>query len=57
MVSKASDDFPDPLNPVITVNVFRGILTLIFLRLCCLAPEMEISLSLCDTLFKVIESC
>src|SRR5215831_17789579 len=38
MVSKASDDFPDPLNPVMTVSVFRGISTSIFFRLCCRAP-------------------
>src|SRR5215469_3847561 len=38
MVSKASDDFPDPLNPVMTVKVFRGISTSIFFRLCCRAP-------------------
>src|SRR5580658_10093927 len=38
MVSKASDDFPDPLNPVMTVNVLRGISTSMFFRLCCRAP-------------------
>src|ERR1051326_2714888 len=38
MVSKASEDFPDPLSPVITVKVFRGISTSIFFRLCCRAP-------------------
>src|SRR5947208_16587491 len=38
MVSKASDDLPDPLNPVITVNVLRGISRSIFFRLCCRAP-------------------
>src|SRR5579872_1421658 len=39
MVSKARDDLPDPLRPVITVNVFRGISTEIFLRLCWRAPR------------------
>lgn len=38
MVSKASDDFPDPLNPVMTVKVLRGISTSMFFRLCCRAP-------------------
>src|SRR3954470_9915663 len=39
MVSNDSDDFPEPLNPVITVRVFRGISTLMFFRLCCRAPR------------------
>src|SRR5580700_9763207 len=38
MVSKASEDFPDPLSPVITVKVLRGISTSMFFRLCCRAP-------------------
>ena len=38
MVSKASDDFPEPLNPVMTVKVLRGIETSMFFRLCCRAP-------------------
>src|ERR1700691_1827240 len=42
MVSNASDDFPDPLSPVTTVRVLRGISTLMFLRLCCRAPRTEI---------------
>ena len=33
-----SSDFPEPDNPVITVKLFLGISTLIFLRLCSLAP-------------------
>src|SRR3954469_332561 len=39
MVSNASDDFPEPLSPVITVSVFRGISTLMFFRLCWRAPR------------------
>src|ERR1700730_16550799 len=39
MVSNASEDFPDPDNPVMTVSVLRGISTLIFLRLCWRAPR------------------
>ena len=38
MVSKASDDFPLPDKPVITVSACRGIFTLIFFRLCTRAP-------------------
>src|SRR5579863_7766713 len=45
MVSKASDDLPEPLNPVITVKVLRGIATSIFFRLCCRAPCTVICLS------------
>src|SRR3989344_9146974 len=43
IVSKASDDFPEPESPVITVSLFRGIDTLIFLRLCMRAPFTRIS--------------
>ena len=39
MVSKASDDFPEPDSPVITVRLSLGISTSIFLRLCTLAPH------------------
>lgn len=42
MVSKASDDLPEPLSPVTTVRVLRGISTSMFLRLCCRAPRTEI---------------
>src|SRR6185312_14757637 len=38
MVSNASELFPEPLKPVITVNVLRGISTLMFFRLCWRAP-------------------
>src|ERR1700682_2589685 len=47
MVSKASDDFPDPLSPVMTVRVLRGISTSIFLRLCWRAPCTVMRLSIC----------
>src|SRR4051812_8219764 len=39
MVSKASDDLPDPDNPVMTVSRSRGMETLMFLRLCSRAPR------------------
>src|SRR5271165_1587566 len=46
MVSKASDDLPDPLRPVTTVRVLRGITTSMFLRLCWRAPCTVICLSI-----------
>src|SRR5271170_5488468 len=42
MVSNASEDLPDPLRPVITVRLLRGISTSMFLRLCWRAPRTEI---------------
>src|SRR5215467_13336685 len=48
MVSNASDDFPDPLSPVITVNVLRGISTEMFFRLCWRAPRTVILLMAMD---------
>ena len=39
MVSKAKEDFPLPLNPVITTSFSRGILTSMFFKLCTLAPK------------------
>ncbi len=48
MVSKASDDLPEPLTPVITVRVPWGISTSISRRLCSRAPRTRI-----DPLFVV----
>src|ERR1700682_630837 len=42
MVSNAREDLPDPLKPVITVRLLRGISTSMFLRLCWRAPRTEI---------------
>src|SRR3954451_20622806 len=39
MVSKASEDLPDPDRPVMTTSASRGIDTVTFLRLCSRAPE------------------
>src|SRR5690348_5746623 len=39
MVSKASDDLPEPDSPVITVRLSRGMSTSMFLRLCSRAPR------------------
>src|SRR5205085_9487125 len=41
MVSKASEDLPEPERPVITVSVSRGISTSISLRLCSRAPRTD----------------
>ena len=38
MVSKARDDLPDPLRPVMIVSESRGMVTSMFLRLCSRAP-------------------
>src|SRR3989338_4264672 len=38
IVSKAREDFPEPESPVKTTILFRGISTVIFLRLCVRAP-------------------
>src|SRR6266498_1163137 len=40
IVSKASDDFPEPETPVMTTNLLRGTTTSMFLRLCSRAPRM-----------------
>src|SRR6185312_6966036 len=45
MVSKASEDLPEPERPVSTVSVSRGISTSTFLRLCSRAPRMEMFFS------------
>src|SRR5580658_648072 len=46
MVSNASDDLPEPLSPVITVRLLRGISTSMFFRLCWRAPWTEIRSSI-----------
>src|SRR5262245_14040385 len=43
MVSKASDDLPEPDSPVNTTSLSRGISTSMFLRLCSRAPRMAIT--------------
>src|SRR3989304_5019649 len=42
MVSKASEDFPDPEMPGGTTNLSRGISTVTFFRLCSRAPRTMI---------------
>ena len=39
MVSKASEDLPDPDSPVMTVRLFLGISTSTLRRLCSRAPR------------------
>src|SRR5204862_7648451 len=39
MVSKASEDLPEPDSPVMTTSASRGIATVMSLRLCSRAPE------------------
>jgi hypothetical protein len=39
MVSKASEDFPDPDKPVMTVRRSRGMVTSMLRRLCSRAPR------------------
>src|SRR4030065_212381 len=39
MVSKASEDLPEPETPVMTTSLSRGITTSMFLRLCSRAPR------------------
>ena len=46
IVSKASDDLPEPDKPVMTTNLFLGILILIFFKLFCLAPVTSMKLNL-----------
>src|ERR1700743_3703051 len=43
MVSKASEDLPEPDRPVNTTSLSRGISTSMFFRLCSRAPRMVIA--------------
>jgi hypothetical protein len=43
MVSKAREDLPEPESPVTTINLFLGILMLIFFKLFCLALIISIN--------------
>lgn len=43
MVSKASDDFPEPETPLTTVNMPCGISQAMFFRLCVRAPRITIA--------------
>src|ERR1051325_2314003 len=52
MVSKASEDLPEPLKPVMTTSLSRGILSVRFLRLCSRAPPILIDSLLTDPNFS-----
>src|SRR5438270_13226227 len=43
MVSKANEDLPEPLKPVMTTSLSRGILSVRSLRLCSRAPPILIN--------------
>src|SRR5207245_6946306 len=43
IVSKASDDLPEPLRPVSTTSLSRGMFSVRFLRLCSRAPPIRMS--------------
>ena len=43
MASKAKELFPEPETPVMTTRLLLGIRTSMFLRLCSLAPLMNIA--------------
>src|ERR1700745_2690100 len=45
MVSKASEDLPEPERPVKTTSLSRGISTSMFFRLCSRAPRMVMARS------------
>src|SRR2546421_6183055 len=47
MVSKASEDFPDPESPVKTTSLSRGIVRSMSFRLCSRAPRMTIAVCCC----------
>src|SRR5713101_5918528 len=49
MVSKASEDFPDPDTPVITVKRLCGIASEMSFRLCTRAPRISMESSTVDT--------
>src|SRR4051794_21527755 len=52
MVSKASEDLPEPLKPVMTTSLSRGILSVRFLRLCSRAPPILMKPLLTDSQFR-----
>src|ERR1700736_3713653 len=47
IVSKASEDLPEPDKPVTTISLLRGRVRSMFLRLCSRAPLMTIASRAC----------
>src|ERR1039457_3916432 len=43
MVSNAREDLPEPLKPVMTTSLSRGMFSVRFLRLCSRAPPMRMN--------------
>src|SRR4051794_1404086 len=56
MVSKANEDLPEPLRPVITVRLSRAISTLTPLRLCSRAPRTLMCVSISSASFRFCSS-
>src|SRR5215831_17566499 len=56
MVSNASDDLPEPLSPVMTVKVLRGISTEMFFKLCWRAPRTVMLLIAMDLINLVCKT-
>src|SRR6516225_9019463 len=52
MVSKASEDLPEPESPVNTTSLSRGISTSMFFRLCSRAPRMVMARWLCEACWR-----
>src|ERR1700686_5167891 len=58
MVSKASDDLPDPESPVNTTSLSRGIVSVTFFRLCSRAPRIVMwSIGMGPWLFLLSRDC
>src|SRR6266581_1126738 len=53
MVSNARDDLPEPLRPVMTTSLSRGIWSVRFLRLCSRAPPILMNSLLTDSNFPI----
>src|SRR6185312_7877108 len=53
MVSKASEDFPEPLRPVMTTSLSRGIWSVRSLRLCSRAPPILMNSLLTSSNFPI----
>src|SRR6185437_13631841 len=52
MVSNAREDLPEPLKPVTTTSLSRGIWSVRFLRLCSRAPPILMNSLLTDPVFR-----
>ena len=57
MVSKASDDLPEPESPVMTTSLFRGSSTSMFLRLCSRAFDDDLVHGSCLLRLEPLRRC